>query len=249
MQLRRTPPLIGDSFTHILILKMLPTATEVKNGDLLILQTQTYTKSIDFNNLNFLKTDTSGNAVVLSDLSGNNSFFNTLSVLDNFACNTFTTSGVSGVNLPTESYNQFIINGGLVTRAVSSLGSPEYATLTGTVIRNITAYQNNFYKRIADESSTSPWILPANQYILILQNTRTRTYVLSGFFTRNPWISLGELKPWHFYLTPTLAVSSIPYVDIIGTDHHNNLTFQADAGYSLDTSTNFSWRIFFSKKI
>jgi hypothetical protein len=228
---------------------MLSRVEEIVDGDLFVIQSGNYTKAIDFTNINLLKTDVNKNATAVGSLSGHNGYIQSLSALSAIAGNTFFANGLSGVFLSANLNNTFTINGGLITRSTSVTGSPEYMLLTTTTLSALTTYQNSLYRYIVDESSTSDWINPSLKYMTVSQSTTTAAYILSGFFTRNPRLTLSELKPFHFFFTPVVTLSSQPFVTEISADYHNNLVFKISTGYRVKYETPLLWRVLYSELI
>jgi hypothetical protein len=228
---------------------MLSRVKEVVDGDLFVIQSGNFTNTIDFTDINLLKTDINKNATAVGNLSGYNSYTTSFSSINSINSRQFYSNGLSGVNTFANLNNVFTINGGLITRSNSVIGSPEYRLLTTTTLSALTTYQNSLYRFIVDESSTSDWINPSLKYILVSQNTDNAVYVLSGFFTRNPRLTLSELKPFHFSFTPVVTLSSQPFITEITVDVHNNLVFKVGTGYRVKYLTPLSWRIFYSELV
>jgi hypothetical protein len=228
---------------------MLSRVKEVVDGNLFVIQSGNFTNAIDFTNINLLKTDIKKNATAVGNLSGNNSYTTSFSSINSINSKQFYSNGLSGVNTYANLNNVFTVNGGLITRSTSVTGSPEYILLTTTTLSALTTYQNSLYRFIVDESSTSDWINPSLKYITVSQSTNTAEYVLSGFFTRNPRLTLSELKPFHFSFTPVVTLSSQPYITEISVDYHNNLVFKINTGYRVRYQTPLLWRIFYSELV
>ncbi len=228
---------------------MLSRVEQVVDGDLFVIQAGDFTKAIDFTNINLLKTDVNKNATAVGNLSGHSSYIETFSAINTITSNTFFANGLSGVSLNTNLNNTFTINGGMITRSTSVTGSPEYVILTTTTLSALTTYQNTLYRYIVDESSSSDWINPSLKYMTVSQSTNTAAYVLSGFFDRNPRLTLGELKPFHFFFTPVVTLSSQPFVTEISADQHNNLVFKISTGYRVKYQTLLLWRVLYSELI
>jgi len=225
---------------------MISQINTVKEGELLLVQAGKITRTIDFANINLLKTDENYNATSFNDLSGSKAYFTVLSATDTITSLVFSSSGIQGVSPSLKYPNRFTITSGLVTSAVSAIGTIEYKTLTGTIIPTLTSYQNSFYKFIVDESNTSP----QQDVVTIKQFQTNQYYAVSGFFQRNPRVDISELRPFHFKLMPVgNALSAQPFVNNLGVDHRGNLRFFANAGYPVQYDTPLNWRIFYTEKI
>jgi len=216
----------------------------VKDDNLLLVHADGVSKTISFVDANIVKTDENFNATCYGYFSGKNLYLTSISSLDTVSSLIFQASGFNGISPTVKYVNLLTLKSGLITSGVSAIGTPEYNTIT-TSLTALTAYQNGLYKFIVDESSASP----LQDQINILQNTTSRYYAVSGFFQRNPKVTAGELRPYHFNLMPVgNALSSQPFVNNIDVDHRGNLTFYANAGYPVKYDTPLHWRLFYTEK-
>jgi hypothetical protein len=226
----------------------------VNNGDLLVIQSSNFTKTIDFENLNVVKTDANKNATVFGDLTGSDTFFTKVSATTLISSKNYSLGSLSGVWAGSGSYNKLTVNGGLITSAFSAVGSLEFKTLTGTILPALTTYQNSLYKYIVDVSFNDVGGLVSNPNpFIILQSTDSRKCVVSGFFIKYPRVNVADLKPYHFFFTPQNALSGAPYAADISRDvrgaNFDNLVFIVNAGYRVRYDTPLYWRIFYAESI
>jgi hypothetical protein len=229
----------------------------VNNGDLLVIQSSNYTKTIDFENFNVVKTDANKNATVFGNLTGSDSFFTKVSATTLISSKNYSLNGLSGVWSGPGSYNKLTVNGGLITNAFSAIGSLEFKTLTGTILPALTAYQNSLYKYIVDVSNNTPiasgGLISNPDPFTILQNTDSRKCIVSGFFIKYPRVNVADLKSYHFRFMPQNALSGAPYAFDISRDvrgaNFDNLVFTVNTGYRVRYDTPLLWRIFYSESI
>ena len=226
----------------------------VNNGDLLVIQTSDYTRTIDFLNFNVVKTDANKNATVFGDLSGNDAFFAQVAATTLITSKNYSLGTLSGAWAKSGSYNKLTVNGGVITSAFSAVGSLEFRTLTGTTLPALTAYQNSLYRYIVDVSNNDTGGLVSNPNpFVFLQNTDSRKCIVSGFFIKYPRVDVADLKPYHFMFTLQNALSGSPYVQDIGRDsrgvNFDNLIFTINASYRVRYDTPVYWRIFYSESI
>lgn len=226
----------------------------VNNGDLLVIQSSNFTKTIDFENLNVVKTDANKNATVFGDLTGSDTFFTKVSATTLISSKNYSLGSLSGVWARSGSYNKLTVNGGLITSAFSAVGSLEFKTLTGTILPALTAYQNSLYKYIVDVSFNDVGGLVSNPNpFIILQGTDSRKCVVSGFFIKYPRVNVADLKSYHFFFIPQNALSGAPYAADISRDvrgaNFDNLVFTVNVGYRVRYDTPLYWRIFYAESI
>jgi hypothetical protein len=139
----------------------LPKSQIAVDGDLLILQTDNGTQTIDFSDFNVVKTDAAGNATVIGDLSGNKGVLNTGLFKNALSAASYYSNNIPGVNNSFGFYNVFTISNGLITSADYRIGSTEYNTIVNTVIPAVTANQTKVYKYVAyADNETSPIAIP-----------------------------------------------------------------------------------------
>jgi hypothetical protein len=229
----------------------------VNNGDLLVIQSNNYTKTIDFLNFNVVKTDVNKNATVYGDLSGSDTFFTKVSATTLVSSKNYSLGSLSGVWAKSGGYNKLTVNGGLITSAFSAVGSLEFKTLTGTILPALTSYQNSLYKYIVDVSINTPvasgGLVSSPNPFTILQNTDSRKCIVSGFFIKYPRVNVADLKSYHFSFMPQIALSGAPYAADIERDsrgaNFDNLVFIVNVGYRVRYDTPLYWRVFYAESI
>jgi len=69
---------INSSNSNYVNISNLPQTQLAVGGDLLVLQTEGGTRTIDFGNFNVVRTDAAGNATVVGEMTGSNAFFNNI---------------------------------------------------------------------------------------------------------------------------------------------------------------------------
>ena len=227
---------ITTSNSNFVNISNLPQVQEAVNGDLLIIQTENGTQTIDFQNFNVVKTDAAGNATVVGDLTGSRIFIDTLSAAGTVAAYNFRSNNVTGVFNNMGFYNRLTTNGGLVTSADYVLGSPEYKYITTTVIPTVTSFQNTLYKYVVDVGGQIT--IPAGQGSI--------PATFAQFFSQYPLITVSNIRPYHFMLAVNTRLSSYPWVDNIAQDASNNLNFTINAGYGLPSNTLFYYRLLYT---
>lgn len=227
---------INTSNSNFVNISNLPQVQEAVDGDLLIVQTENGTQTINFQNLNVVKTDAAGNATVVGELTGTIAFLDTLSAGGTVSSYNFRSNNQTGVFKNMDFYNRLTINGGLVTSADYVLGSPEYDYITTTVIPSVTSFQNTLYKYIID----------LNGQATIAGGNTNVAASFSQFFNTYPNISIGSIRPFHFMLAVNTRLSSFPWVDNIAQDPSNNLTFTINAGYGLPSNTIIFYRLLYT---
>jgi len=232
---------INSSNSNLISILDLPQTQELVDGDLVVVQTENGFQAIDFANFNAVKTDAAGNATVKGNLSGTKSYFSNIVATESVASLNYSSNNVKGTFAPNGYYNNFTINGGLVTSAAYVLGSPEYTDITTRVLPNLTSYQNTIYKVVIDESSFDPGQGP----VTIIAGTVSQTYYLAGFYGRYPGVSPGSIQPQHFYLTPTATVSACPFISSVLTEN-GGVTFTVSVGYPVLNNLPIYWRLLYT---
>lgn len=146
---------INPSNSNAINIKSLPKAQLAVNGDNFILDTLNGTQIIDFQNLNVVKTDVSGNASVNGSLSATDTFFATTKV-SRVSAVEYSTVGGKGDTVSNGFYDRFTIQSGLILSAASdTVNNPVYKTITSTVIPSVTASFASSYRRTIDISGTT----------------------------------------------------------------------------------------------
>jgi hypothetical protein len=111
----------------------LPQAPVVADTDLFLIQTALGTQSIPFQNLNVVKTDISGNATVIGDLSGNNAVLKDIQT-PSLSATLYAVPGGDGKSYPLDYYDALQVQSGLILSATPTskdyLNNPIYNNLT-----------------------------------------------------------------------------------------------------------------------
>ena len=230
---------INTSNSNYVNISNLPQVQQVFGEDLIIVQTDNGTTTINFEDFNVVKTDAAGNATVVGTISGTKTAqFTTLSASNDVRAVNYYANNVKGYYGANAYYNKFTINGGLITTASYTLGSPEYINITQTLLPNLTSWQNTQYKRVFDYDGTTTIAINTSYYPVILTN----------FYINNTQFSQSSLRPIHFLLTATTRLSSAPYVSNINQDRtsDNDLSFRVNLGYNVPVNTPIYWRILYT---
>lgn len=124
----------------------LPQAQIAAPTDLLILETQNGTETIQFQNFNVVKTDAAGNATVVGDLSGGSNYFassevETIKVKQVYTNNTIAASNGFGYQ------NRFQATNGIIVSSDYVVGSPEYVQLFN-LYKTLSANSSQNYKKL-----------------------------------------------------------------------------------------------------
>jgi len=210
---------INSSNSNYVNISNLPQTQLAVGGDLLVLQTENGTQTIDFGNFNVVRTDASGNATVVGEITGTNAFFNNVAASTSISAVNFSSQGVAGFNAVSNFYNRLTVNGGLVTSATYvSNGSPDYRNITGTVLPNLTAWLTTIYKIYLDTLGTVT-LAPGQESFNSSLNT-------------SPYINIGasDFQNAHFNVTTSQRISSTPWVENFSWTG-NVLRFDVHLGY------------------
>jgi hypothetical protein len=211
----------------------LPQSQLAVGSDLLVLQTTNGTRTITFDNFNVVKTDISGNATIVGDLTGNKTSFKEVIVNSLTAANISTAAGPS-VTLPTGFYNQFTIANGLILSAVSNVvNDPVYLQLYTQDIPNYVNSTIASYGPLSYVNGYGSAVIPAGQ--------TTYPITIDSFFTEAPnnRIGPGSITPAHFTLTTDFIPTT---AEIIASVVPSNLTAIAALsalGFNSPPGTNF----------
>lgn len=240
---------INTTNSNYVNISNLPQTQEALNGDLFIVQTENGTQTIDFENLNVVKTDAAGNATITGNITGNNAEFNVLSA-DAINSIVYASNGKSGYTAVKGYYNYFTIDAGLVTSAVQATPSPEYNSLI-TYMSNLTSWLNTIYKRIVDVNGNVP-VLAGQTYANVS---------IPNFYVTYPNVGDTDLKTWHVLIfsnfgqpnTNVNAISSLPWasaddssISTILTKDGSNLKFRLNVGYQVPQNITFYYRILYT---
>jgi len=222
---------INSSNSNYVNISNLPQTQLAVEGDLLVLQTENGTQTIDFGNFNVVRTDASGNATVVGELTGTNAFFNNIAASTSISALNFSSQGVQGFNAVPSFYNRFTVNGGLVTSATYvSNSSPDYRDITGTILPNLTSWLSTVYKIYLDQSGVVN-LAPGQTFFGASLNT-------------SPYININDtsISNRHFYVTTTQRISSVPWIDNISWNN-NLLRFYVYLGYPAPAGgIDLTWR-------
>jgi len=242
---------INTTNSNFVNINSLPQTQEAMDGDLLIIQTENGTQTIDFTNLNVVKTDAAGNATIVGNLTGNNAKFETLTA-SVVGGSSFSANSKEGFTAVQGYYNFFTVEAGIVTSAVQTTPSPEYTNLTSTFLPAMTSWQNSVYKRIVDY----------NSYITVLAGETYATVSIPNFYVTYPDVGDTDLKMWHviifcnnplLYNNTTSPISGLPYasaedsaVNTTLTKDGSNLNFRLNTGVKVPQNTAFYYRILYT---
>jgi len=238
----------------------LPQAQLATSTDYLILQTTNGTQIIPFGSFNVVRTDISGNATVVGDLTGNNAVFiggiNTVTLT---ASQYFTTGGQKGwtdtapIKLNSNNYyDSFTITNGLIVSATPTsldyTGNPMYTSLftqltaasasLATMNKSLTANKN-----IYDTTATVNVAQNAS-------NASSQTWTDSNFYLTVPTTIASTLNSAMFTIAPattlTSPLSNVPYISSI-TTAGNTFTYTLNIGTPIPgatgSGTNFNVRL------
>ncbi len=166
----------------------------VVDGDLFVLETPNGTQTIDFENLNVVKTDIIGNATMTGNLTGRDALFSTVQVVALTASEVYTLLG-QGINAANDFYDRFTIHDGIVLSATrNTLANPIYQQITQTILPNTTAYMLTLFRRTADEVGTAYFD----------NGDVEATVSIPNFFAKYPWLNVNILQNnlSYFILSP-----------------------------------------------
>jgi len=144
---------INSSNSNFVNISNLPQTQVAVGGDLLVLQTENGTQTIDFGNFNVVRTDVAGNATVVGEMTGTNAFFNNVAASTSISAVNFASQGARGFNAVSNFYNRFTVNGGLCTSATYvSNGSPDFVNITRTILPNLTSWLSTVFTVYLDRT-------------------------------------------------------------------------------------------------
>lgn len=124
----------------------LPQAQLASDLDLLILETQNGTQTIQFNNFNVVRTDVAGNATVVGDISGNNAIYGDVrtGVLRSGIIYSNNEQGVTKSN----AYQNILkTTNGIIVSSDYVIGSPEYIELRN-LYNSLSGNSSQDYKKV-----------------------------------------------------------------------------------------------------
>jgi hypothetical protein len=185
----------NPSNSNAINIASLPQAQLLLDGDLLVTETANGTQTIDFANLNLVKTDIFGNATIVGDLTGKNALLANVQVTSLSALDVFTTGG-QGVNSSNDYYDRFTIQNGIVLSATRNTeNNPIYKQITTSVIPATTGYLATLFRQVAEESGVAT---------IAAGSARSTDITLNSFFSQYPWIpNVGYITPSSFTLVPS----------------------------------------------
>jgi hypothetical protein len=187
---------INPSNSNAINIVNLPQAQVLTTGDLLIAETINGTQTIDFANLNVVKTDVFGNATIVGNLTGRNALLADVQI-NNLSAATISTSTGIGADAANDFYDRFTVENGIVLSASQNTTSnPVYTRITQTILPATTGYLLSLFSRIADESG----------YVIITKGlTKSNVISIPNFFNKYDWITgPNALSPSNFILVPTV---------------------------------------------
>lgn len=222
---------INSTDANYVNISSLPKSQVAADPDLIILQTDSGTKTIEFSDFNVVRTDAEGNATVVGNLTGNDVDLNNGLFSSSVSSVNFFSQGRQGINGLSDYYNRFTINSGLVTSATFvNNNSPDYRAITGTILPNLTSWLTSIY-RIYIDVIGSVTLGPGAEFFNDSLNT-------------TPYINMAaaNFQNAHFNVTTTQRISSTPWVEIL-TWANNVLTFRVHLGYAAPAGgVTLQWR-------
>jgi len=124
----------------------LPQAQLATSEDLLILETQNGTQTIQFQNFNVVRTDVAGNATVVGNISGDIADFGNI-YTDTLQANQVLSNNELGTSTTYGYYNQFKTTNGVTVSAAYIVGSPEYLLLLN-LFSTLSGNSSPAYKKV-----------------------------------------------------------------------------------------------------
>jgi len=234
---------INTTDANYVNISSLPKSQVATDNDLIILQTDAGTQTIEFSNFNVVRTDAEGNATVLGDLTGNNIFIENGTYTNSVSSIKYSSQGRDGVNGLNGFYNNFTINGGILTSATYvNNKSPDYVAITETILPNLTSWFNSVaYKIYIDTSDQNLQATIPN-----LQSSNNSCTVPS-IFANYPNLNINDFKNYHFILTVSQRISSLPWVDTFSRQG-NDLKFTMNLGYITPVDVTINYRFLYPLK-
>jgi hypothetical protein len=233
---------INSTDANYVNISSLPKSQVAADLDLIILQTDAGTKTIEFNNFNVVRTDAEGNATVVGNLTGNDVNLENGLFSSSVSSVNFFSQGRQGVNGLSNYYNRFTINGGLVTSATYvTNNSPDYRAITQTILPNLTSWLNTTYKIYIDTSVQNLQItIPNGQSI-------NNSCTVPSIFAQYPNLNVSDFQPYHFILTVSQRISSIPWISNFSRVG-NDLKFTMNLGYNTPSDITILYRMMYPLK-
>ena len=221
---------INSSNSNYVNISNLPQTQVAVGGDLLVLQTENGTQTIDFGNFNVVRTDVAGNATVVGEITGTNAFFNNVAASTSISAVNFASQGARGFNAVSNFYNRFTVNGGLCTSATYvSNGSPDFVNITRTILPNLTSWLSTVFTVYLDRAG--------------VVNLAAGQSSFGASLNTSPYINIDtSILNRHFYVTTQQRISSVPWVDNFSWNN-NVLQFNVYLGYPAPAGgLDLTWR-------
>jgi len=221
---------INSSNSNFVNISNLPQTQVAVGGDLLVLQTENGTQTIDFGNFNVVRTDVAGNATVVGEITGTNAFFNNVAASTSISAVNFASQGARGFNAVSNFYNRFTVNGGLCTSATYvSNGSPDFVNITRTILPNLTSWLSTVFTVYLDRTGVVTLAPGQNSF--------------GASLNTSPYINIDtSITNRHFYVTTQQRISSVPWVDNFSWNN-NLLQFTVYLGYPAPAGgLDLTWR-------
>ena len=124
----------------------LPQAQLASDLDLLILETQNGTQTIQFNNFNVVRTDVAGNATVVGDISGNNAIYGDVRT-GVLRAGVIYSNNQQGVTKSNAYQNILQTTNGIIVSSDYVIGSPEYIELRN-LYNSLSGNSSQDYKKV-----------------------------------------------------------------------------------------------------
>jgi hypothetical protein len=159
----------------------LPTAQIATNTDLFILETQNGTQTIQFQDLNVVKTDATGNATVVGNITGTNAFFSNVETTTLRADQIYSNDQLAD-SKSFGYYNRFQVTNGIIISSDYTTGSPEYITLLN-LYKTLSANSSQNYKKVYEYNGVA--VIPATAPVSPLLN-------IGGFPVNSSGTSIGN---------------------------------------------------------
>ena len=180
----------------------LPQTQIAVDTDLLVIETQNGTQAIQFQNFNVVRTDTTGNATVIGDISGSNAAFTEVRT-NIIKPNVVYGGNELGITKDYAYQNIFKTTNGVTVSSDYVIGSPEYQQLFN-LYSTLSANSSQSFKRVFEYNGTAD--IPANGTVSSIINvggfpqTTGGTSVgglignstnFASFFTLTPYAQTG----------------------------------------------------------
>lgn len=168
--------------SNIINIANLPQAQIAADTDLIVLETQNGTQTIQFQNFNVVRTDTTGNATVVGDISGSNAAFTEMRT-NVLKPGTIYSGDELGVTIDYAYQNKFKTTNGIIVSSDYVIGSPEYQQLFN-LYSTLSANSSQNFKKVFEYNGTAD--IPAN-------GTVSTSINVGGFPQTSDGTSVGGL--------------------------------------------------------